>query len=89
LGGAHRAAAPAKIQPSPVKVTGDVSGLWPGMTTVLPIRVRNLTDRPVELRGSDEVRPPDVECDPANLHLSRSGPANGSPQAHALIWWCR
>ena len=34
LGGAHRAAAPrAKIQPSPVKVNGDVSGLFPGATT--------------------------------------------------------
>lgn len=76
LGGAQRAAAPrAKIQPSPVKVTGDVSGLFPGMATVLPIRVRNLTDGPVKLRWvRTEVRPPDVDCDPANLHAEQIWP---------------
>jgi hypothetical protein len=76
LGGAHRAAAPwARIQPSLVKVTGDVSGLWPGMTTVLPIRVRNLTNRPVELLWvQTNVRPPDVKCDPANLHTEQIWP---------------
>ena len=76
LGGAQRAAAPrAKIQPSPVKVTGDVSGLFPGMATVLPIRVRNLTDGPVKLRWvRTEVRPPDVDCDPTNLHAEQIWP---------------
>jgi hypothetical protein len=81
LGGAHRAAAPwAKVQPSPVKVTGDVSGLWPGMTTVLPIRVRNLTNRPVQLQWvRTNVRPPDVECDPANLHTEQIWPRQRIP----------
>jgi hypothetical protein len=81
LGGAHRAAAPrAKIQPSPVKVTGDVSGLWPGMTADLPIRVRNLTDGPVELRWvRTKVRPADVECDPANLHTEQIWPRQRIP----------
>lgn len=81
LGGAHRAAAPrAKVQPSPVKVTGDVSGLFPGMTTPLPIRVRNLTDRPVKLRWvRTKVRPPDVDCDPANLHAEQIWPRQRIP----------
>jgi hypothetical protein len=81
LGGAHRGAAPrATVQPSPVKVTGDVSGLWPGMTTVLPIRVRNLTGRPVELLWvRTNVLPPDVECDPANLHTEQIWPRQRIP----------
>ena len=81
LGGAHRAAAPrAKIQPSPVKVTGDVSGLSPGLTTVLPIRVRNLTDGPVKLRWvRTKVRWPDVDCDPANLHAEQIWPRQRIP----------
>jgi hypothetical protein len=81
LGGVHRAAAPrAKIQPSPVKVTGDVSGLYPGLTTVVPIRVRNLTDGPVQLRWiRTKVRPPDVECDPANLHVEQIWPRQRIP----------
>ncbi len=81
LGGAQRAAAPrAKIQPSPVKVTGDVSGLFPGMTTVLPIRVRNLTDGPVKLRWvRTKVRPPDLDCDPANLHAEQIWPRQRIP----------
>lgn len=81
LGGAHRAAAPrAKIQPSPVKVTGDVSGLWPGMTVDMPIRVRNLTDGPVQLRWvRTNVRPADVECDPGNLHTEQIWPRQRIP----------
>lgn len=81
LGGAHRAAAPrATIQPSPVKVTGDVSGLWPGRTTALPIRVRNLTDGPVKLQWvRTRVRPPDVACDPANLHAEQIWPRQRIP----------
>jgi hypothetical protein len=81
LGGAHRGAAPrAKVRPSPVKVTGDVSGLFPGMTTPLPIRVRNLTDGPVKLRWvRTKVRPPDVDCDPANLHAEQIWPRRRIP----------
>lgn len=81
LGGAQRAAAPrAKVQPSPVKVTGDVSGLFPGMTTVLPIRVRNLTDGPVKLRWvRTKVRPPDVDCNPAYLHAEQIWPRQRIP----------
>ena len=81
LGGAHRAAAPrAQIQPSPVKVTGDVSGLYPGLTALVPIRVRNLTDGPVQLRWvRTRVLPPDVECDPANLHAEQIWPRQRIP----------
>lgn len=76
LGGAHRAAAPrAAIEPSPVKVTGDISGLSPGMTALMPIRVRNLTDGPVRLQWvRTNVRQPDVDCDPANLHTEQITP---------------
>jgi hypothetical protein len=86
LGGAHRAAAPrAKVQPSPVKVTGDVSGLFPGMTAVLPIRVRNLTDGPVRLRWvRAKVRQPDGDCDPAYLHTEQIWPRQRIP-AHGRI----
>lgn len=86
LGGAHRAAAPrATIQPSPVKVTGDVSGLFPGMTAVLPIRVRNLTDGPVRLRWvRAKVRQPDGDCDPAYLHTEQIWPRQRIP-AHGRI----
>jgi hypothetical protein len=81
LGGVHRAAAPrANVQPSPVKVTGDVSGLSPGRTTPMPIRVRNLTDGPVKLRWvRTKVRPPDVDCDPANLHAEQIWPRQRIP----------
>ena len=76
LGGAHRAAAPrAAIEPSPVKVTGDISGLSPGMTASMPIRVRNLTDGPIRLRWvRTNVRQADVDCDPANLHVEQITP---------------
>jgi len=76
LGGARRAAAPrAAIEPSPVKVTGEISGLFPGMTGSLPIQVRNLTDGPVRLRWvRTRVRQPDVDCDPANLHAEQITP---------------
>jgi hypothetical protein len=81
LGGVHRAAAPrANVQPSPVKVTGDVSGLSPGRTIPMPIRVRNLTDGPVKLRWvRTKVRPPDEECDPANLHAEQIWPRQRIP----------
>ena len=82
LGGAGRGALlpQAKIQPSPVKVTGDISGLYPGLTTVVPIQVRNLTNGPVKLQWvRTNVRPPDVDCDPANLHTEQITPRQRIP----------
>ena len=87
LGGAGRGALlpQAKIEPSPVKVTGDVSGLFPGMTAVLPIRVRNLTDGPVRLRWvRARVLQPDGDCDPAYLHTEQIWPRQRIP-AHGRI----
>jgi hypothetical protein len=46
----------------------------------MPIRVRNLTDGPVKLRWvRTKVRPPDVDCDPANLHAEQIWPRQRIP----------
>ena len=86
LGGAHRAAAPrAKIEPSPVRVKGHTSNLFPGATTPLPIRVRNLTDGPVRLRWvRAKVRQPDGDCDPGYLQTEQIWPRQRIP-AHRRI----
>ena len=86
LGGAHRAAAPrAKIEPSPVQVTGDVSDLFSGATT--PCRFGfaiSLTAR-CRLRWvRTKVRRPDGDCDPGYLHTEQILPRQRIP-AHARI----
>jgi hypothetical protein len=82
LGGADRGALlpRAKIEPSPVRVSGDTSNMFPGVTTPLPIRVRNLTDGPVRLRWvRAKVRQPDGDCDPAYLHTEQIWPRQRIP----------
>jgi hypothetical protein len=81
LGGANRATLPrAKIEPSPVRVKGDTGDLFPGMTTPLPIRVRNLTDGPVRLRWVRAiVDQPDAACAPGYLHAEQIFPRQRIP----------
>ena len=77
LGGADRGALPraASIEPSPVRVTGNVENLFPGVTTALPIRVRNRTDGPVRLRWVRAiVGEPTAGCDPRYLQAARIDP---------------
>jgi hypothetical protein len=70
----------AKIEPSPLRVTGDTEGLFPGVTTPLPIRVRNLTDGPVWLRWVRvKVRQPDGDCAPGYLHAEQIWPRQRIP----------
>jgi hypothetical protein len=76
LGGADRAAPRApSIEPSPVRVTGNVENLFPGVTTALPIRVRNRTDGPVRLQWvRANVGEPTAGCDPGHLQIERITP---------------
>jgi hypothetical protein len=75
----------ARIEPSPVRVTGNTNNLFPGATTSLPIRVRNLTGGPVRLQWVQAiVGRPNLNCDPANLHVLKIWPAQRLP-AHARI----
>lgn len=81
LGGADRGALPrAKIEPSPVRVKGNTGDLFPGITTPLPIRVRNLTDGPVRLRWVRAiVDQPDGDCDPGYLDTEQIFPRQRIP----------
>jgi hypothetical protein len=75
----------AKIEPSPVRVTGDIGDLFPGVTTALPIRVLNLTDGPVRLRWvRTRVRQPDGDCAPGYLHAEQIWPRQRIP-AHGRL----
>jgi hypothetical protein len=86
LGGADQGILPrARIEPSPVRVSGNTGNLFPGVTTPLPIEVRNLTDGPVRLQWVRAiVRQPDGECDPAYLHAEQIWPRQRIP-AHGRI----
>jgi hypothetical protein len=87
LRGADRAPLPrAKIEPSPVRVSGDTGDLFPGMTTALPIRVRNLTDGPVKLRWVRTiVDQPGGVCDPGYLHAEQITPRERIPANGRLL----
>ncbi len=52
LGGADRGPAPraAPEDESPVRIRGDIEGLYPGQQTTLQVQVRNRTDGPVRVR---------------------------------------
>ena len=79
-GAAGGTLARAKIEPSPVRVSGDTGDLFPGMTTALPLRVRNLTDGPVKLRWvRAKVQQPDGDCDPAYLQTEQIFPRQRIP----------
>jgi hypothetical protein len=86
LGGASRVTLTrAKIAPSPVRVSGNTTNLFPGGTTLLPLEVRNLTDRPVRLQWVRAiVLQPNGACDPAYLQTEQIWPRQRIP-AHALI----
>jgi hypothetical protein len=86
LGGARQAALPrAKIQPSPVRVTGNTSDLFPGIATPLPLEVRNLTNGPVRLQWVRAiVDQPNGNCDPGYLHAQQIWPRQRIP-ARGLI----
>jgi hypothetical protein len=82
LGGADRGPLPraASIEPSPVRVTGNVENLFPGVTTPLPIRVRNRTDGPVRLQWVRAiVGEPSAGCDPSYLQAARIDPHRRIP----------
>jgi hypothetical protein len=81
LRGADRAALPsARIEPSPVRVTGDTGDLFPGVAATLPIRVRNLTTGPVQLRWVRTiVDAPAGDCDPGYLHAEQIWPRQRIP----------
>ena len=73
---ADRAAQPrAAIEPSPVRVTGEIDDLFPGVPSILPIRVRNLTDGPVRLRWvRTKVQQTGGSCDRSWLHTEQVTP---------------
>ena len=81
FGGAGQGAlARAKIEASPVRVTGNTSNLFPGVTTPLPLKVRNLTNRPVRLQWVLAiVGQPNGECDPAYLQAQQIWPGQRIP----------
>jgi hypothetical protein len=81
LRGADRSALTrANIEPSPVRVKGNTGDLFPGMTTAVPIRVRNLTDGPVKLRWvRAKVQQPDGDCDPGYVHAEQIFPRQRIP----------
>jgi hypothetical protein len=81
LGGAGRGTLTrAKIHPSPVQVSGNTTNLFPGVTTLLPLEVRNLTDGPVRLRWVQAiVRQPNGVCDPAYLQAQQIWPRQRIP----------
>jgi hypothetical protein len=75
----------AKIQPSPVRVSGNTRNLFPGLTTSLPLRVRNLTKGPVQLEWVEAiVRQPNGNCDPGDLQAEQIWPRQRIP-AHGRI----
>lgn len=77
LGAADRAAPGQQpsIEPSPVRVTGNVEDLFPGVTTPLQIRVRNRTAGPVRLRWVRAVvSRPNTGCDPRYLQTEQIDP---------------
>ena len=79
LTGAHPRGRPS-IEPSPVRVTGNVENLFPGVTTLLPIQVRNRTDGPVRLRWVRAiVGQPTPGCDPGYLRTERINPRRRIP----------
>ncbi len=81
LGAADRAApAQPSIEPSPVRVTGNVEGLYPGVATPLQIRVRNRTAGPVRLRWVRAVvSRPNAGCDPRYLQTEQIDPHQRIP----------
>lgn len=86
LGGASRGTLTrAKIAPSPVRVSGNTTNLFPGVTTLLPLEVLNLTDGPVRLQWVRAiVLQPNGACDPAYLQTQQIWPRRRIP-AHARI----
>ncbi|HSD23320.1 MAG TPA: hypothetical protein VLB79_03250 [Solirubrobacterales bacterium] len=86
LGGADRGTfVRAKVVPSPVRVSGNVRNLFPGVTKPLPIRVRNLTNGPVLLQWVEAiVRRPNGRCGPRYLQTERIVPQQRIP-AHGRI----
>ena len=66
-------------------MTGDTEDLFPGVTTLLPIRVRNLTDGPVRLRWvRAKVRQPDGDCARSYLHAEQIWPRQRIPAGGRL-----
>lgn len=81
LGGTDQGIRPrAKIQPSPVRVTGNTDDLFPGVRTALPIEVRNLRNGPVQLQWVEAiVRRPNGRCAAAYLQAERILPGQRIP----------
>jgi hypothetical protein len=68
------------IDGPPVRITGNVTGLYPGATTLLNATARNRTDRPVRLGWvKTRVRNPVAGCDRLDLHAAHIRPATVIP----------
>lgn len=80
LGGAGKGTLRARIEPSPVRVTGNTRNLFPGVTRSLPIQVRNRTRGPVRLQWVQAiVGQPSRACDSAYLHVEQIWPQRRIP----------
>jgi hypothetical protein len=80
LGGAGKGTLRARIEPSPVRVTGNTRNLFPGVTRSLPIQVRNRTRGPVRLQWVRAiVGQPRGACNGGYLHVEQIWPQRRIP----------
>jgi len=86
LGGADRGPAPrAPGDPSPVRIRGNIEGLYPGQQTTMRVRVLNRTDRRVRVRWIQaNVGPAGPECASDWLQTQRIWPRARIPAGAVL-----